>query len=135
MLDGDHAHRLIEALLQKGILPNLLDTCPPFQIDGNFGYVAGVSEMLLQSQTRLADGRYQIDLLPALPAAWPEGRVAGLRARGGFGVDFRWANGRLGSVTIRGPAGGDCLLRYRDRSREVHLPPEGRLELGSSLEP
>ena len=82
--DGDRAHKLLEGLLRDSTLPNLWDTHPPFQIDGNFGATAGMIEMLVQSQNG------EIHFLPALPKAWPRGRVSGVRVRGGATVSVEW---------------------------------------------
>ncbi len=114
-LDGNHALKLITDQLtpsiqpdgtqQGGTYPNLFDAHPPFQIDGNFGCVSGISEMLVQSQ----DGA--IHLLPALPDAWPNGQISGFVARGGFNIDMTWKNGKLSQAEITSKLGGLCRIR------------------------
>ena len=88
-----------------GTYPNLLDAHPPFQIDGNFGCTAGITEMLLQSY----DG--VIYVLPALPDDFKNGKVSGLKARGGFEIDIEWENGKLKQLTVKSELGGNCRLR------------------------
>jgi len=140
--DGDHAYKLIGNLFRPvlsnafnmndggGLYHNLLDAHPPFQIDGNFGYTSGVCEMLLQSHTG------EIELLPALPKAWANGSVRGLRARGGIEVDITWQNGLATAAALR--PSRDCMLRIRppagqtiaqisvaDRPLELTIDPHG----------
>ena len=106
--DGNHAYTLFGNLLKNGTLDNLWDTHAPFQIDGNFGGTAGVTEMLMQSHMGF------IHLLPALPDAWSEGRVAGICAKGGFEVEIIWQEGKLAEAVVTSKSGSRCSLRYGD---------------------
>ncbi|MGP3955523.1 glycoside hydrolase family 95 protein [Nonomuraea sp. 3N208] len=105
LLDGDHAHRMLGELLTHSTLDNLWDTHPPFQIDGNFGAVAGIAEMLVQSHHGV------IHVLPALPSAWRTGSVRGLRARGDLTVDLSWRDGVAEKVTLHAGRAGEITVR------------------------
>jgi alpha-L-fucosidase 2 len=123
--DGDHAYKILAFLLSPGrTAPDMFDLHPPFQIDGNFGGAASIAEMLMQSRPLAAEGaaeKFEIDLLPALPKAWPDGSVKGLCARGGFEVDVSWKDGKLVEATVRSVNGGSTQLRYGNVTREVKL--------------
>ena len=128
--DGDAARTHVLALLGRSTQSNLLDVCPPFQIDGNFGGCAGIAEMLLQSHQRVGDASQQpagtsqepdflLDLLPALPKAWASGSVTGLRARGGVEVDIQWQNGKVTHYHLRTQQARDVTLRVNGEVKTV----------------
>jgi alpha-L-fucosidase 2 len=155
--DGNHAYVLVKNLLRPvgatartsysgggGVYPNLFDAHPPFQIDGNFAFTAGVAEMLLQSHLPAAGAMNpsapssivnELDLLPALPSAWPNGSVRGLRARGGFEVDLAWREGRLTSATIRSALGNPLRLRVAGVTVQVATRPGGQYQFDARLQP
>ena len=148
--DGDHAYEILKFLLgPEFTYPDLFDSCPPFQIDGNFGGASGIAEMLLQSQQRelrtpilrpeAAEGRPNselriLELLPALPKAWPNGSVKGLRARSGFEVDMDWTDGKLISATLHSLLGNPCKVRYGEKTVELNIKSGGTVHLNGSLQ-
>jgi alpha-L-fucosidase 2 len=136
--EAEKSYAAYSALLSRNANPNLFDQCHsgralPFEIDANFGGPAGLAEMLVQSHVRNEDCRlsdsagapFEISLLPALPAAWPEGRVTGLRTRGGFEVDISWKDGELKEAIVRSKLGNGCRIRCKT---PVQLTPDADAE-------
>lgn len=122
LADGEQAYRFVRTLLARSTYPNLFDDHPPFQIDGNFGGVSGMAEMLMQSH--LDD----IDLLPALPSAWLNGCVEGIRARGGYTVDIAWEAGELTLARVTASRSGWCHIRYAGKKLRIAVAGKGTLE-------
>jgi alpha-L-fucosidase 2 len=115
--NGEKSYENLLALLRKSTLPNLFDTHPPFQIDGNFGGTAGIAEMLIQSHNNV------ILLLPAVPAAWSRGEVKGLCARGGFVIDMSWNDNKLIEAKVNSEKGGKCTINYHGKQQELSFKP------------
>lgn len=124
LFDGEKAGEQVQRLLQYSTLESLLNTIPPFQIDGNLGGSAGIAEMLLQSHNHL------IHILPALPHSWQEGSIRGLRGRGGYTIDMAWHSGKLRNLIIQADKAGTCKIRYRGNVLEVNLK-KGKNNLSS----
>ncbi|HKJ89922.1 MAG TPA: glycoside hydrolase family 88 protein, partial [Oceanipulchritudo sp.] len=154
-LDEDRAHGILMRILNLvrdnpdgserhqgggGVYPNLFGAHPPFQIDGNFGATAGIAEMLLQSHEVVSafddqqgSAKPVIHLLPALPEAFQDGSVSGLRARGGFEIDMSWESGELTTLTVRSERGGEGRLRHGLRVEDISLKAGGSIGFGPGL--
>lgn len=112
--EGQEAYQGLKTLVSSRMNSNMLNASRIFQIDANFGATAGVAEMIIQSHMKDPEGNYILHLLPAIPKAWPSGKVSGLCARGGFEVDMEWEENTLRSAIIHAKKGGTCKVRYKD---------------------
>jgi alpha-L-fucosidase 2 len=127
LLDAESAYGELTTTLATHVYGNLWSVHPPFQIDANFGYAAAVNEMLVQSQWQTAEGLFVVHLLPALPKAWADGSVAGLRVRGGFEVDMEWRSSKLAQAVVRNVSSPatKCTLLYQGRTAVLAVPRDG----------
>jgi alpha-L-fucosidase 2 len=126
MGEGERAYSILQGLLGPvRTYPNMFDSHPPFQIDGNFGGTAGILEMLVQSWGG------EIHLLPALPSDWPMGSLHGVRARGGIELDMDWKDGSVERLRLRGRPNAKISLRYRGKLKSVQLDGAGKADLAS----
>lgn len=143
--DGDRAYRMLanqlsyvdpaeEASGAGGTYPNLFDAHPPFQIDGNFGATAAIAELLMQSRLERKGSGFRIDVLPALPSRWKNGKINGLRARGGFEVDIVWKNGTLSCITVKSLCGSRCRVQYAAHRCEMETETGRIYDLNGRLE-
>jgi len=124
LLDAEHAYSILKLLIApERTYPNMFDAHPPFQIDGNFGGTAGIAEMMMHSRVQYSGESMltEIELLPALPKIWPNGRIQGLRAKGGFELDIEWREGRLNYAKIRSLLGNLCRVRYAGRCYPIQI--------------
>ncbi len=126
--DGNRSHKLVTEILKESTLTNLFDTHPPFQIDGNFGSTAGMTEMLVQSQGDC------IEILPALPDAWSTGRFKGIKARGNFEIDAKWTDGKVTSLKITSNSGNNCTVKCNGKTFSFETIAGKSYELGAELE-
>lgn len=125
--DGEKAEENLQALFAKSTLPNLFDTHPPFQIDGNFGATAGIAEMLMQSHNGV------LQILPAPPPSWKSGEITGLRARGGFEVDIKWEGRVLKELKVVSLLGNSCKIMYGGNTATFQVPRGKQLILDGQL--
>jgi len=126
--DGNRAYKLLNEQVKGNYYANLFGFHPPFQIDGNFGYAAGLCEMLVQSHMGV------VHLLPSLPDAWPSGKVGGLKARGGFVVDIEWKDGRLTKARIESLQGTPLKIKYGETTKEMKTKKGSTYEFDGTLE-
>jgi alpha-L-fucosidase 2 len=142
----EKAYEIFTHLIDLQTFPNMFDahramkkgsdeplSWQMFQIDGNFGAPAAIAEMLLQSHVRLPDGSYEIELLPALPKVWANGKVTGLRARGGFEIDIEWKGGKLTNATLKSVSGEKAVIRYKEKVVTYPCPTGKSLHLDDEL--